>query len=481
MHLARRLLVLDHTWFGTLALRLEIIADPSTKTAATDGISLWFNPEWFDPLNRPKQLGVTMHEVLHCALGHMWRIEGRDPDIAQEAADHVVNLIIKAIPALELPEPHYADPRFVGMAFEKVYTILADEKAKRQQQSMPSKGAGQGVSNEINEVGSKKEGAASKEPPKATSGATGTCGQSPLGDSGNKSGNKRTPRPRNRPGPQSGSGAPGPQTDQSPNQASNVGNRLKGGITAAPGLNALPGPSQGPKTGSLDPANWGVVLVPDPVTKTEPKEVAREWEKAVEIATLVTEKAGLMPNHLRVAVKEAKVSTEDLTPVLQDYLTTKGGCSYSHTNKRFISRGLHLPGPVKSRMGTVLIAVDTSGSTTQLLNLFASKANEVLLMDEFPEKIVIVYCDAKVQAVEFTDDCIDFRPVGGGDTLFQPVLDWVEQEQLSPDVCIWLTDLYAYDLGHIQEPGYPVLFVAPFTTRATAPFGRTVLVDPYQV
>jgi 6-phosphogluconolactonase/glucosamine-6-phosphate isomerase/deaminase len=78
---ARTTLLLDHPFFGTLLFRLGARARSSIATMATDGVSLYFNPEFVDSLSSAELIGVLAHETMHPALQHHTRRGGRDaPD-----------------------------------------------------------------------------------------------------------------------------------------------------------------------------------------------------------------------------------------------------------------------------------------------------------------------------------------------------------------------------------------------------------------
>jgi len=62
---ARSGLVLDHVFFGSLALRLRLVEDPKCKTAWTDGVHLGYNPEFIGGLTLDETKGLLAHEVMH--------------------------------------------------------------------------------------------------------------------------------------------------------------------------------------------------------------------------------------------------------------------------------------------------------------------------------------------------------------------------------------------------------------------------------
>lgn len=78
-------------FFGDILLRLPIVQDDSIPTACTDGRTIRWSSQFFSSLNSAQRHYVLMHEVLHTLLMHPIRVEGRDPDIWNVAADMVVN------------------------------------------------------------------------------------------------------------------------------------------------------------------------------------------------------------------------------------------------------------------------------------------------------------------------------------------------------------------------------------------------------
>jgi predicted metal-dependent peptidase len=119
---ARTTLLLDHPFFGSLLFRLKGRESRSIPTMATDGVSLYYNPEFIDTLNSATLAGVLAHEVMHPALQHHVRRSGRDPKRWNEACDYAINpLLLDA--GLSLPDGVLVDHRFRGMSAEQIYNL----------------------------------------------------------------------------------------------------------------------------------------------------------------------------------------------------------------------------------------------------------------------------------------------------------------------------------------------------------------------
>jgi predicted metal-dependent peptidase len=128
---ARTALLLDHPFFGSLLFRLKGRECRSIATMATDGVSLYYNPEFVDTLNPGTLCGVLAHEVMHPGLHHHVRRSGRHPRRWNEACDYAINpLLLDA--GLSLPDGVLVDNRFREMSAEQIYNQL---EAEAEQQS----------------------------------------------------------------------------------------------------------------------------------------------------------------------------------------------------------------------------------------------------------------------------------------------------------------------------------------------------------
>jgi len=153
---ARTALLLDHPFFGTLLFRLCAVAKLSIKTMATDGIRLYYNPEFMDTLTAAELEGTLAHEVMHPALQHHTRRGGRDHRRWNMACDYAINpLLIEA--GLTLPKDVLLDYRFRGMSAEEIYNQLdpepEDEGSSDKTDKEPSLDSGNGDFTEGNQGG----------------------------------------------------------------------------------------------------------------------------------------------------------------------------------------------------------------------------------------------------------------------------------------------------------------------------------------
>jgi predicted metal-dependent peptidase len=159
---ARTTLLLDHPFFGTLLFRLGGKASRSVTTMATDGVSLFYNPEFVETLNAAELAGVLAHEVMHPALQHHTRRGDRDQARWNMACDFAINpMLLDA--GLTLPKDVLVDNRFRGMSAERIYNLIEEEDKQEgssgQSESRPGNGSGgsEDGSRQNDEAGSKPQ------------------------------------------------------------------------------------------------------------------------------------------------------------------------------------------------------------------------------------------------------------------------------------------------------------------------------------
>lgn len=397
---ARTALILDQPFFGALSLRLAILEDPTCPTAWVDGKTLGYNPRFVEGLTHAEILGLIAHEVMHCACGHPWRRDNRDPKKWNIAADYAINAILVDA-GFQLPEGGLLDSQWDGKSAEWIFDRL------------PNQGSGS--------KGSQR---------------------------GQKGGS----------GDDQASGRPGDQDGQG---------------SAGAGQGDAPGAPGGP-----DNALGEVRDAPTDADARSAEATEADWKRATQEAARAAQVRGTVPGSLKRFADERKRSRVDWKSVLRRFVQSHAKNDYSWTrpNKRFMARGLYLPALHSEEMGPIVAAVDTSGSIDSvLLSQFASEIQGIA--DEMqPEKVVVMYCDARVHRVDVFErgEAIEMAPCGGGGTDFRPVFRKLADLDEVPVCVVYLTDLYGTFPD--TEPETPTLWVSP-TRGYTVPFGEYVEVD----
>lgn len=136
---ARTRLLLDQPWFGSLAMRLKIVP-ADIETFDVDGTALRYSPTFADSLTDDELEAVLAHEVMHCALLHMFRRGNRDHRQWNEACDYAINgELVKA--GFKLPKDGLLDSQFDGLSADVIYARRVKQPQPQNQGEQPSTGS----------------------------------------------------------------------------------------------------------------------------------------------------------------------------------------------------------------------------------------------------------------------------------------------------------------------------------------------------
>lgn len=126
-------LLMRHSFFGNLATRLRLVnADEWCATAATDGLTLYYNSRFVMMLKVKEVEFLLAHEVLHVVYDHMGRRNNRDPQLWNIADDYVVNADLKRhrIGTFITTVPCLYESKYDGLPAEEVYDDLMKNAQK---------------------------------------------------------------------------------------------------------------------------------------------------------------------------------------------------------------------------------------------------------------------------------------------------------------------------------------------------------------
>jgi len=116
-------------FLGLFLVRLPIQLDEGAGTAVTNGESIRIAPSFLRTLSLEYATGILAHEVYHVLLlHHIGQRRGtREPELWNQAADYVVNLILQDA-GFQLPRGALLNARFRGISTEQVYALLQQSK-----------------------------------------------------------------------------------------------------------------------------------------------------------------------------------------------------------------------------------------------------------------------------------------------------------------------------------------------------------------
>ena len=130
---ARRALILRYPFIGSLLMRMDIVPvrDRRVRTACTDGTKVYFDIDFLSNLTNEEQIFVLGHEVYHCVLSHLVRLQSRDPQLFNIATDKEVNNLLKQDGLTPPANLLFPEGDEVGKNAEMIYELLL-KKMKKQ-------------------------------------------------------------------------------------------------------------------------------------------------------------------------------------------------------------------------------------------------------------------------------------------------------------------------------------------------------------
>jgi predicted metal-dependent peptidase len=236
--------------------------------------------------------------------------------------------------------------------------------------------------------------------------------------------------------------------------------------------------------GNKSPA-FDTILPPGSTTGQDPQTAANgrnqaQWQTEVASAMSAAKAMGKLPAGLQRVFEQILDPVIDWSDQIRALFARKvGGGAYDFRkpDRRMIVRDIYAPGRTGFAAGTVVVGVDTSGSIgKEELDMFMAEMSGIL-EDVRPEQIVIMWCDAEVGRVDYVEDTDDLNTVrckgapGGGGTSFVPVFERIDEEGITPEALVYLTD----GMGTFPSaaPNYPVIW-GDIYGQVKYPFGDVV-------
>jgi predicted metal-dependent peptidase len=198
--------------------------------------------------------------------------------------------------------------------------------------------------------------------------------------------------------------------------------------------------------GSLDEHGWEDG---QSMSAEEAKELAQEVDNAIRQGAILAGKVNGNVNRSFTDLMSAKVNWKDaLREFVSAVASGKDDSTWRKPNRRWLQHDIYMPSTISESMGSILIAVDTSGSIRdEDVNKFLSEV--VGIMNNVnPEQVHLLYWDSAVAGHEVyglgDGDRLmgSTKPKGGGGTTPSCITDYMTANNLKPECAVVLTDGY---------------------------------------
>lgn len=439
----RALLIRRQPFVGSLAMHLELIPviDSRMTTACTDCRRLFMDAEFYRRMDLEERLGVLGHEVWHCALRHFQRRGTRDRQKFNFASDVEVDLLLRQAGFKVEILPY--DPSWVGKSAEQIYDLMYPGMERFQKEDkhlypedLPRKNGPKG------------------KPGSPGSQQAGTEQEDKDGEAEDDGDPPGEVRPAGDDSPRSGQGTPSAQ-------AGGAGNDVK-----------------------LPRVGHDGVIDPDFQPEFD-ADIADDWKDNLRDAVQQEMKRGgkgigNLPGNVEDLIKDDdRKATVDWKQVLLDYVSQVfgGERQWLPPARRYVWKKLYLPSRARKKTIEIVLAVDTSGSTTEdLPDFLAELRGMAAAFGEY--KLTVIQCDIKIHSVReySTEDPLPetgLRFQGFGGTSFVEPFRYVKEKMPEvPTVFIYLTD--GFGEAPKKAPDYPVIWCLTGGGRKPAEWGLEV-------
>lgn len=225
---------------------------------------------------------------------------------------------------------------------------------------------------------------------------------------------------------------------------------------------------------SAQPHECGDGGRPPPLSPEEKEGLAQQWQQRLAGAAQQAMQAGKLSAHLQRLIDHLLQPQLPWRMLLARYMTLRGreDFIYSRPSRR---EGEAIFPVLRSAELNVVIAIDTSGSIReQEMDAFVSEVNAI--KGQMRARIQLLACDSELAS----NNALVFEPWeefvlpealgGGGGTRFEPVFDWVAEQDTDPDLVVYFTD--GQGTFPDDAPHYPVIWLVK--GRADVPWGQRV-------
>ena len=473
-------LLLRYPFYGRVICQCELVPvqSPNAPIACNDCRRIYLSETAYTTLPPDDRLLILVHEVLHITLRHAFRKGNRDEERFNFAADAEIYPLLRD----EFPQAALRGYKkaWDGLTSEEIYEQLPKKLPEPPPMhcypsNTPSRGSHPEKGNGAPQSGDTVPCGNSGNPAEAGQDADDTKSENSTDREGNFPGEDDAQPESNVSGEGAGDedGQDNPQ-DQEAGQSkgdSSGDGQEKNACEEADG--------RGTGSNTTDSADGDISescrTARQPSFDPDAEMFCRNLSAEAQLELRTREGRGDVPGNLLRLLEKINTAHIDWKSLLRQFIREVRGGSYHWLppNRRFIGKGLYLPGR-RQKMFRGVVALDTSGSTIEELPGFVCEL-ECLMRSFGKFELTVIECDASIGNVTVVSS--DTRPhdwhkhrfSGGGGTDFTPVFEYIKNKRLTPNVLVFFTD--GEGSCPRMPPGYPVLWLLTDNGKPPVPWG----------
>ena len=150
IEMLKRKMLVKYPFFGSIVTNIGYKESKDIIAAATDGKTIYYNPDFLDELSISEQTFIFAHEVCHIAFNHILRSENKDHDLWNIATDAVINQFLKR-DGLTLVQGSVNIKEAINYDAEALYEKLLQDKHQDKEQNSQSEQNNSQSQNQSNE------------------------------------------------------------------------------------------------------------------------------------------------------------------------------------------------------------------------------------------------------------------------------------------------------------------------------------------
>ena len=453
-------LIMNHPFWGELALRLKLVPSPWCPTTAVDAYGrFYYNPAWVATNFAETEEAMTTidamfefaHEIGHLMFRHhARRPAGAIPSVWNLAGDQIIDTHMKK----EGLQPSAVSKK---MLTDEIYLecLLPDGKVKTTEQryyelekKLKDCPACRKLLDQFKKQVQKQQDEGQNKPQEPQQDSSKGQEQPGSGQDGHSHGDH-------------GQECDHENENDHGNESQGQGNQPGADSKEWNGIGHI---CKNPRmccSGSMSEAD---------------SQTVEEWKQHIASAAKTAKMKGNCPAIGKDFLTELERPSRDWRDIIRAQASEVYRHRYSQKRsaRRSHAIGIKLPGRIPKPLPPV-VAMDCSGSIAPLASRFASEIVGILSAAGAPE-VLLMFHDVVVYHMDYFDkDDLHKLKVSNGGTSHRDVFEKLKDIVPHPGMLICFTDLYS-DQMELDNPGIPVIWVTPegIGTEMEIPFGKRV-------